>query len=68
MTNNYDTLHKLVSDAIKTEFTDQTKKPQKYSSIEEYTKVTGKRFRVTKEQKERGMSREDAFKEFMSKA
>jgi len=67
MTNNYDTLHKLVSNAIKTEFTDQTKKPLKYSSIDEYTKATGKRFRITKDQRERGISREDAFKEFMSK-
>ena len=37
----------------------------KYNSIEEYTKQTGKRFRVTKEQKQRGISREEAFKEFV---
>ena len=37
----------------------------KYSSIEDYTQQTGKRFRVTKEQKQRGISREEAFKEFV---
>ena len=34
-------------------------------SIREYTESTGKRFRVTKDQKERGLSREEAFKESM---
>jgi hypothetical protein len=34
-----------------------------YSSIEEYTRATGKRFRMLKEQKERGLSREEAFQE-----
>jgi len=37
----------------------------KYQSIQEYTEQTGKRFRVTKDQKERSLSREDAFKEFV---
>ena len=34
-----------------------------YPSIEEYTKQTGKRFRMTKEQKGRNLSRDEAFKE-----
>ena len=34
-------------------------------SIHLYTESTGKRFRMTKEQKERGLSRDDAFKESM---
>jgi len=34
-----------------------------YPSIEEYTKQTGKRFRMTKEQKGRGLSRDEAFGE-----
>ena len=34
-------------------------------SIQEYTESTGKRFRVTKDQKERGLSRDEAFKESM---
>ena len=34
-------------------------------SIQEYTQSTGKRFRMTKDQKDRGVSREEAFKESM---
>jgi len=36
-----------------------------YESIEEYTSQTGKRFRMTKEQKSRGLSRSEAFSEFV---
>ena len=36
-------------------------------TIQEYTESTGKRFRVTKDQKERGLGREEAFKESMIK-
>jgi len=35
-----------------------------YESIEDYTAKTGKRFRMTKDQKARNISREEAFKEF----
>ena len=34
-----------------------------YESIEDYTAKTGKRFRMTKEQKQRELSREQAFNE-----
>ena len=34
-------------------------------SIQEYTQSTGKRFRMTRDQKDREMSREEAFKESM---
>jgi len=34
-----------------------------YRSIEEYTSKTGKRFRKTKDQMDRNLSREEAFKE-----
>ena len=36
-----------------------------YESIEDYTSKTGKRFRMTKEQKSRGLSRDEAFVEFL---
>jgi hypothetical protein len=39
-----------------------------YESIEEYKEKTGKRFRMTREQKERGVSREEAFKEIWQKS
>ncbi len=32
-----------------------------YESIEDYTSKTGKRFRMTKEEKELGLTREEAF-------
>ena len=34
-----------------------------YESIEEYTSKTGKRFRMLKDQKARGLTREEAFAE-----
>ena len=37
--------------------------PNLYESIEDYTAQTGKRFRMTKNQKTRELTREDAFKE-----
>ena len=37
--------------------------PNLYESIAEYTEKTGKRFRMTKEQKSRELTREQAFKE-----
>lgn len=40
-----------------------TEKPS--MTLEEYTKNTGKRFRMAKEQKSRGLDREAAFREFI---
>jgi len=37
-----------------------------YATIEEYKAATGKRFRMTKDQKNRGISRDEAFAEFLS--
>ena len=37
--------------------------PTLYESIQDYTNQTGKRFRMTKEQKSRNLSREQAFNE-----
>jgi hypothetical protein len=39
-----------------------TSRPR-YDSIEQYTATTGQRFRMTKDQKQRGLSREAAFAE-----
>jgi len=43
----------------------QQEQPQQsqYTCIAEYTEQTGKRFRMTKNQKERGLSRDEAFSE-----
>lgn len=37
-----------------------------YSTIAEYTSHTGKRYRITKSQKDRDLSREQAFSEFLT--
>jgi len=42
------------------------KKETRWASIEAYKEATGKRFRMTKDQKARGLSREQAFKEFVA--
>lgn len=39
---------------------------RQYANIEEYTRATGKRFRMTKAQKVAGVSREQAFEEFVT--
>ena len=41
----------------------QVKEEHTYKSIEEFTSETGKRFRMTKEQKILGLTREEAFNE-----
>ena len=38
-----------------------------YSSIEEYRRVTGKKFRRTRDQMKRNISPEEAFNEFLDK-
>ena len=35
-------------------------------SIEEYTELTGKRFRMTKTQKDSGLTRQEAFEDFIN--
>ena len=40
---------------------EQPKTDSLYESIEDYTAKTGKRFRMTKEQKNLGMTRDEAF-------
>lgn len=44
----------------------QTSTSPAYKSIEDYTAKTGKRFRITKDQKTRNISREQAFEEFLN--
>ena len=49
-----------------TDFVAQEEQPESnpaYTCITEYTEQTGKRFRMTKNQKERGLSRDEAFSE-----
>jgi len=57
-----DLLDEVFNDSMEKHFDD--KKPEViYENIEDYTTKTGKRFRMNKDQKERGLSREEAFGE-----
>jgi flagellar biosynthesis chaperone FliJ len=66
MTDFIKQLDKLIEKAMKKELS-KGQKPeatiQEYKDIEDYQRKTGKRFRMLKEQKERGLSREEAFAE-----
>lgn len=66
MTNVNDKLEQIVNDAMTRQLRGDSK-PQTalYENIEHYSQVTGKRFRMTKDQKTRNLTREDAFLEFL---
>ena len=74
----YTMLEQLIDDAFDINLGKKKKKPMEmqeiapseeeaqtlvYESIEEYTSKTGKRFRMLKDQKARGLTREEAFTE-----
>lgn len=69
MTDFIKQLDKLIEKAMKKELS-KSKKPettiQEYKDIEDYQRKTGKRFRMLKEQKERGLTREEAFAEMFN--
>jgi flagellar biosynthesis chaperone FliJ len=66
MTDFIKQLDKLIEKAMKKELS-KGQKPeatiQEYKDIEDYQRKTGKRFRMLKEQKERGLTRDEAFAE-----
>ena len=75
----YTMIEQLIDDAFDINLGKKKKKPMEmqeaapheelqpmeeaYESIEEYTSKTGKRFRMLKDQKARGLTREEAFTE-----
>jgi len=69
MTDFIKQLDRLIEKAMKKELS-KGKKPettiQEYKDIEDYQRKTGKRFRMLKEQKERGLTREEAFAEMFN--
>ena len=60
-------LSNIIDEAFTKVFTEKNKDEPRvesqYSSIEAYTESTGKRFRMSKDQKNRGLTREEAFVE-----
>ena len=63
----FNVLSNIIDEAFAKVFTEKNKDtacaPSQYPSIEAYTEATGKRFRMSKDQKERGITREEAFAE-----
>ena len=63
----FNVLSNIIDEAFSKVFTEKKEESlpsdQRYGTIEEYTAATGKRFRMTKDQKERGLTREEAFAE-----
>ena len=64
MTDFIKQLDKLIEKAMKKELS-KAKAPeptiQEYKDIEDYQRKTGRRFRMMKEEKEMGLTREEAF-------
>ncbi len=61
----------MISSIFSSSLEEEIEEPQEKGvtspqTIEEYTQLTGKRFRVTKNQKESGLSRQEAFEEFIT--
>ena len=60
-------LSDIIDEAFSKTFTDKkedfSQSNPKYTTIQEYTDKTGKRFRMSKDQKDRGLTREEAFTE-----
>jgi len=62
-------LEQIVNDAMARQLRAQDEPVTQplFESIEQYQATSGKRFRMTKDQISRGISREDAFQEFVQK-
>jgi hypothetical protein len=66
---HFEAFDRLIEDAFSNAFQkDRTGSPDSrqadaYESIDDYTNKTGKRFRMLKEQKDRGLTRDQAFDE-----
>tara|TARA_R100000963_G_C4538634_1_gene36781 strand:+ start:101 stop:319 length:219 start_codon:yes stop_codon:yes gene_type:complete len=60
-----DRITNLISDAIKQELAQSSDINAPFLNIEDYTSKTGKRFRMTRAQRDAGLTREQAFQQFM---
>ena len=65
MTDIEDRITTLISDAIKQELAQSSDINAPFLNIEDYTSKTGKRFRMTRLQRDAGLTREQAFQQFM---
>ena len=60
-----DRLSDIVSEALKRELTNSNSPGSPFLDVDDYKKKTGKRFRRTREQIESGLTKEQAFQQFM---
>jgi len=65
MINLEDRLSSLIDEALKKQLSNNNDINAPFMDIDDYKKKTGKRFRMTREQKESGLTREQAFREYM---
>ena len=62
-----DMISSIFSSVLKDkELVEEVKSEDTPQTIEEYTELTGKRFRMTKTQKESGVTRQEAFEDFIN--
>ena len=55
----------MIQEALRRQLSNSNDINAPFIDIEDYKKKTGKRFRITKAQRDAGLTREQAFQEFM---
>jgi hypothetical protein len=60
-----DKLTSMIQEAMRRQLSNRNDINSPFIDIEDYKKKTGKRFRMTKAQRDAGLTREQAFQEFM---
>jgi|TARA_S200002703_G_scaffold71705_1_gene62163 hypothetical protein len=60
-------LTSMIQEALRKQLSNSNDINAPFIDIEDYKKKTGKRFRITKAQRDAGLTREQAFQEFMEK-
>ena len=60
-----DRLRLVIDEAMRRQLSNRNDVNAPFMDIDDYKKKTGKRFRMTKSQRESGLTREQAFQEFM---
>jgi|TARA_R100001443_G_scaffold83092_3_gene89971 hypothetical protein len=58
-------LTSMIQEALRRQLSNSNDINAPFIDIEDYKKKTGKRFRITKAQRDAGLTREQAFQEFM---
>ena len=62
-----DRLTDLIQETLKKQLSSSNDVNAPFIDIDDYKKKTGKRFRMTKAQRDSGLTREQAFQEFMER-